>query len=79
MYQVRQILENQKLISQFYFIQKLGEINAMIKGGTRRRVLLDADEETGPTAPKRPLNGLAKRAQALRQEQMNHRPLNNHK
>ncbi|XP_057291225.1 retinoblastoma-like protein 1 isoform X2 [Hydractinia symbiolongicarpus] len=58
---------------------KLGEINAMIKGGTRRRVLLDADEETGPTAPKRPLNGLVKRAQELRQEQMNHRPLNNHK
>ena len=48
----------------------------MIKGGTRRRVNLD-DDATGPTAAKRPLNGIAKRAQELRQEQVN-RPINNH-
>ena len=44
----------------------------MIKGGTtRRRVNLDGPEN-GPTAPKRPMmNGLAKRAQELRNEQLN--------
>ena len=46
----------------------------MIKGGTRRRVNLDIiDSESGPSAPKRPMNGLAKRAQELRQEQLSHR------
>ena len=48
----------------------------MIKGGTRRRVNLD-DDVAGPTPPKRPLNGIAKRAQELREEQMN-RAINNH-
>lgn len=48
----------------------------MIKGGTRRRVNLDDEMVGGPTPPKRPLNGIAKRAQELRQEQMN-RPINN--
>ena len=43
----------------------------MIKGGTtRRRVNLD-DPDTGPSLAKRPMNGLAKRAQELRNEQSN--------
>ena len=43
----------------------------MIKGGTRRRVNLD-DPENGPSMAKRPMmNGLAKRAQELRNEQLN--------
>ncbi|XP_047131032.1 retinoblastoma-like protein 1 isoform X3 [Hydra vulgaris] len=46
--------------------QKLDEINAMIKGGTRRKVALDEDESI---PAKRLNNGLAKRAQELRQEQ----------
>lgn len=48
----------------------MDEINRMIKGGTRRRVNLD-DPETGPSLAKRPMNGLAKRAQELRHDQMN--------
>ena len=47
----------------------------MIKGGTRRRVNLDVDSDTGPSPAKKPMNGLAKRAQELRQEQLTHRPM----
>lgn len=51
--------------------KRLHEINHMIKGGTtRRRVNLD-DPETGPSIAKRPMNGLVKRAQELRNEQLN--------
>jgi hypothetical protein len=42
----------------------------MIKGGTRRRVNLDGDPDCGPSLAKRSMNGLAKRAQELRKEQI---------
>jgi len=51
-------------------LKKLDEINRMIKGGTRRRVNLDGDPDCGPSLAKRSMNGLAKRAQELRKEQI---------
>jgi len=46
--------------------KKLGEINAMVKGGTRRRVNLDEDEGgLGPTIAKRAMNGFARKAGEL--------------
>lgn len=38
----------------------------MIKGGTRRRVNLDIDESMGPSLPKRPMNGVARRTDEIR-------------
>ena len=43
----------------------------MIKGGTRRRVNLDIDETMGPSLAKRPMNGVARRAEEIRSGFMN--------